>query len=113
MSLIGRHKQYDHSKSSTYKVNDTEWEISYGDGGAQLAGDFCSDTVCVSFKWNNGSVALLLHNTLKWSAILGLSFLCGAGGRCGPGNPCYEVQALLVNFALHFQKCQHFGIVSK
>ena len=33
-----------------------------------------------------GSVALLLHNTLKWSAILGLSFLHGAGG---PGNPCY------------------------
>ena len=27
-----------------------------------------------------GSVALLSHNNLKWSAILGLSFLCGAGG---------------------------------
>ena len=65
MSLIGSLKQYDHSKSSTYKVNDTEWEISYGGvGGAELAGVLCTDTVCVSFKWNNGSVALLLHNTL-------------------------------------------------
>ena len=50
------------------------------------------------------SVALHSHNTLKWSALLGLSFLHGAGG---PGNPCYGVQAHLVNFALHF------GIVSK
>ena len=49
-----------------------------------------------------GSVALHSHNSLKWSAILGLSFLCGAGG---PGNPWYGVQARLVNFALHFQKC--------
>ena len=50
-----------------------------------------------------GSVALLPHNALKWSAILGLSFfLRGAGGQ---GNPCYGVQAYLVNFALHFQKC--------
>ena len=48
------------------------------------------------------SVALLSYNILKWSALLGLSFFCGAGG---PGNPCYEVQVHLVNFALHFQKC--------
>ena len=39
-----------------------------------------------------------------------LVFLCGAGGT---GNPCYGVQARLVNFALHFQKFWHFGIVSK
>ena len=56
----------------------------------------------ITQKWDKGSVALLSHNNLKWSAILGLSFLCGAGG---PGNPCYGVQALLVSFALHFQKC--------
>ena len=49
-----------------------------------------------------GSIALLSINTLKWSGILGLSFLCGAGG---PGNPYYGVQAYLMNFALHFQKC--------
>ena len=48
-----------------------------------------------------GSVALLSYNTLKWIAILGLSFFRGAGG---PGNPCYRVQSHLVNFALHFQK---------
>ena len=51
---------------------------------------------------HHGSVALLSHNALKWSAILGLSFLCGAGG---PGNPCYGVQVHLLNLALHFQKC--------
>ena len=49
-----------------------------------------------------GSVALLSHNTLKWRAILGLSFMGGAGG---PGNPCCVFQVCLVNFALHFQKC--------
>ena len=48
------------------------------------------------------SIALISHNTLKLSAILGLSFLHGAGGS---GNLCYGVQAHLVNFALHFQKC--------
>ena len=57
-----------------------------------------------SDKFILGSIALLSHNTLKWSAILGLSFLCGAGGL---GNPCYWVQVHLVNFALHF------SIVSK
>ena len=49
-----------------------------------------------------GGIALLSHNTLKCSAILELSFLHGAGG---PGNLSYWVQARLVNFALHFQKC--------
>ena len=49
-----------------------------------------------------GCVALLLHNTSKRSAILGLSFLHGASG---PGNPYYGVQACIVNFALHLQKC--------
>ena len=43
-----------------------------------------------------GSIALLSHNTLNWSAILGLSTLSGT-------DPCYGVQAYLVNFALHFQ----------
>ena len=57
---------------------------------------------CISGKYYIGSVALLSHNTLKWSAIVGLSFVCAAGGL---GNPCYGVQARLVNFALHFQKC--------
>ena len=52
-----------------------------------------------------GSIALVSHNTLKWSEILGLSFLCSAGG---PGNPSYRVEAHLVNFALHFQKCNFF-----
>ena len=28
----------------------------------------------------------------------------------GLGNPCYGVQARLVNFALHFQECQHFSM---
>ena len=41
------------------------------------------------------SIALLSHNTLKWSAIL--------QGADRPGNPCYGVQAYLVNFTLHFQ----------
>ena len=58
--------------------------------------------VVFALKVYIGSVALLSHNTLKWSAILGLIFLHGAGG---PGNPCYGVQACLVNFTLHFQKC--------
>ena len=53
-----------------------------------------------------GSVALLSHNILKWSEILGLSFLHGAGG---PGNMCYGVQAHLVNFALHLALCQSKG----
>ena len=48
------------------------------------------------------SVALLSHNTLKRSAILGLRFLCGTGD---PENPFYGVQVHLVNFALYFQKC--------
>ena len=48
-SLIGTLKQYDHSKSSTYKVNDTEWEKIYADG-ATVAGVLCTDTVCVSEK---------------------------------------------------------------
>ena len=47
-SLIGTLKQYDHSKSSTYKVNDTEWEVAYGDGTTTNAGVLCADTVCVS-----------------------------------------------------------------
>ena len=57
----------------------------------------------ITYWWGYyiGSVALLSHNTLKWSAILGLSFLYGANG---PGNPCYGVQVRLVNFALHFKK---------
>ena len=58
--------------------------------------------ICSCIMVYVGSVALLSHNTLKWSAILGLSFFYSAGG---PGNPCYRVQACLVNFALHFQKC--------
>ena len=45
------------------------------------------------------SIALLSHNTLKWNAILGLSFLHSAGGL---GNPCYGVQACLVNFIHNF-----------
>ena len=49
-----------------------------------------------------GSIALLSHNTLKWSAILGLSYLNGPDGA---GNSCYGVHACLVNFKLHFQKC--------
>ena len=45
---------------------------------------------------SNFFVTLTLH--FKCSVIFGLGFfLRGAGG---PGNPCYEVQACLVNFAL-------------
>ena len=44
-------------------------------------------------------VALLYFRTVQfWDLV----FLCGAGGS---GNPCYRVQACLVNFALQFQKC--------
>ena len=46
-SLIGTLQQYDHSKSSTYKVNDTEWEVLYATPST-VAGVLCTDTVCVS-----------------------------------------------------------------
>ena len=50
ISLTGRLQQYDRSKSSTYKVDGNEWEITYGPAGnnAQMSGVVCKDTVCVS-----------------------------------------------------------------
>ena len=50
ISLTGRLQQYDRSKSSTYKVDGNEWEITYGSAGnnAQMSGVVCKDTVCVS-----------------------------------------------------------------
>ena len=51
-----------------------------------------------------GSVALLSDNTLKWSAILGLSFFCAV--LVAQGIHATEFKhTYLVNFALHFEKC--------
>ena len=44
-----------------------------------------------------GSISLLSHNTLNEVRFSDLVVLHGASG---PGNPCYGVQARLVNFTL-------------
>ena len=56
---------------------------------------------------DDSMVALLYFDTMPSVStfkvqFLDLVFLCSAGG---PGNPCYRVQACLMNFTLHFQKC--------
>ena len=47
LSLIGRHNQYDSSKSSTYKENGTEFKIGYVTGYS-VSGFLSIDTTCVS-----------------------------------------------------------------
>ena len=73
-SLIGNLQQYDRSKSSTYKVDGTEWKIRYANTeGPQLAGVLCEDTICVSLK-RKGPRGLdrnsFLQNNVKISDFL-------------------------------------------
>ena len=56
------------------------------------------DTTLSNFALYRFALGALESEVLFWDLV----FLHGAGG---PGNPCFRVQAYLVNFALHFQKC--------
>lgn len=44
-SYLGLHQKYDHTKSSTYKVNGTKFSLQYGSGAA--SGFFSDDDLHV------------------------------------------------------------------
>ena len=49
ISLTGSLQQYERSKSSTYKVDGSLWNIAYASYPvAEVSGVICNDTVCVS-----------------------------------------------------------------
>ena len=89
------HSKHIYSKGGLKKPNTTRTLPS------QNIPPIAAGVVC-EIHWNLGSVDLLLHFTSSEVRFLDLVFLCGAGV---PGNLCYGVQARLVNFALHLQKC--------
>ena len=77
--LTGRHNQYDHKESSTYKENGTHFEIRYGSGS--MEGFVSEDTVCVADVCvQNQLFAEATHEpgiaflAAKFDGILGMGF---------------------------------------
>ena len=81
MKFLSSHKIYDHSKSSTYKANGTEFKIQYGSG--PVSGFYSRDNVQIGDYTLNNYLFAEVNNTAglgfgyrigKFDGILGLGW---------------------------------------